>query len=191
MSRSIPSAHFDALYARSADPWHFATSAYERAKYQATLDALGDRHFRAGLELGCAIGVLTRHLADRCDALLGVDFAVAALVQARQRCADVPHVRFQPGKIPGEFPPGRFDLIVVSEILYFLDPQDIRDTAAKTCAALMPGGLAVLVNYLGPNAAACTGDEAAEGFMAAAVPLTLSARRRTAEYRLDLLTAPA
>ena len=34
-------AYFDALYAVDDDPWGFATSPYERAKYDRTLAALG------------------------------------------------------------------------------------------------------------------------------------------------------
>jgi hypothetical protein len=32
--------HFDALYAANPDPWNFAASPYERAKYTLTLDAI-------------------------------------------------------------------------------------------------------------------------------------------------------
>ena len=37
---SLPASYFDAIYERDADPWRFRTSAYERAKYDATLAAL-------------------------------------------------------------------------------------------------------------------------------------------------------
>jgi hypothetical protein len=57
----LPAAYFDALYARDPDPWRFATSDYERAKYRATLAALPGPLLGAALEVGCSIGVLTRH----------------------------------------------------------------------------------------------------------------------------------
>ena len=38
---SLPAAYFEAIYERDPDPWRFQTSAYERAKYDATLAALG------------------------------------------------------------------------------------------------------------------------------------------------------
>ena len=50
-------AYFEALYAADEDPWDFTTSAYERAKYDRTVAALGDRRFARGLEVGCSIGV--------------------------------------------------------------------------------------------------------------------------------------
>ena len=56
-TRSIEPAYFEALYRESADPWHFETSDYERAKYSATLDACGPWRRGRILEVGCSIGV--------------------------------------------------------------------------------------------------------------------------------------
>src|SRR3954454_12910985 len=111
-------AHFDALYARHPDPWNFETSAYEAAKYQATIAALEGRHFARGLEIGCSIGVLTEHLAPHCDALLAIDVSERALARARER---VPGATFERREVPEEYPEGYFDLTVCSEVLYYLD----------------------------------------------------------------------
>ena len=101
---SLPPAYFDALYARDDDPWRFATSAYESEKYAATLDALPATRFANAFEVGCSIGVLTRLLATRCDALLAADVAEAALSQARARCADCAHVMVRHMRVPAEWP---------------------------------------------------------------------------------------
>ena len=73
MTVSHDAEHFRRLYARSADPWGFRTSGYEQEKYRRTIATLGERRFRSGFEPGCSIGVLTRMLATRCDALLAAD----------------------------------------------------------------------------------------------------------------------
>ena len=57
---SLSAAYFDALYAGKDDPWGFATSPYEQAKYAATLEALATTRFASAFEVGCSIGVLTR-----------------------------------------------------------------------------------------------------------------------------------
>ena len=101
---------FDRLYAERPDPWDFETSAYEHAKYDATLAALGDRRYATGLEVGCSIGVLTERLAARCAHLLAVDVAEAALARARERA---PEVTFERRELPAEFPAGPFELIVL------------------------------------------------------------------------------
>ena len=189
MSGSVPPAYFDALYTRDPDPWRYQTSAYEAHKYQMTLTALPPRRFRAALELGCSIGVLTRLLAERCDALLAVDGSAVALDSARRRCADLPRVRFRQVRIPNEWPEGEFDLIVLSEILYFLDPADIRRSAAMACAGIRTRGAVLLVNYLGETDNPTTGGQAAQIFIAACgAKLKLASRSREAEWRLDLLT---
>src|SRR3954470_12097652 len=97
---------FDELYAKDPDPWEFETSDYERAKYDATIQALGGRHFKTGLELGCSIGVLTQRLKPHVDDLLGIDVAEFALDRARARNPDV---RFERREIPEQYPPGEFE----------------------------------------------------------------------------------
>jgi hypothetical protein len=64
-TESIDRAYFDTLYAADPDPWRFATSAYERDKYAASLAALPDPAYGSVLEIGCSIGVFTRQLAGR------------------------------------------------------------------------------------------------------------------------------
>jgi len=179
---------FDRLYAASEDPWGFHTSPYEREKYAATLAALPERRFASAFEVGCSIGVLTRQLAGRCDRLLSVDVAEAALEAARGHCAGLDHVEFRRMHVPGEWPERGFDLVALSEVLYFLGPADLALTAQRVAASLLPGGLALLVNWTGETNSPSTGDEAATLFMAAATPqLTPALHRRAPRYRLDLL----
>src|ERR1700761_3020879 len=101
---SYDRAFFDALYAADPDPWDFRTSPYEPQKYAASFAALGDRRYAAALEGGCSIGEL----------------AAQPLETARSRCAALPHVRFECRRLPTKWPDGPFDLIVRSEVLYFL-----------------------------------------------------------------------
>ena len=182
-------AFFDALYAANPDPWDFRASLYERAKYTATVAALADRRYRAALEVGCSIGELSARLATLCDSFLGLDVAEQPLQAARARCITLPSVRFECRALPADWPDGRFDLIVLSEILYFLTDADIRQIATLTHASLVPGGRVILVNWLGAEETPQPGDIAAEAFIAQA-DLALEARTRQRLYRLDLLTRP-
>ena len=185
MIRSWDVATFDRLYAANADPWDFHGSTYERAKYDATLAALPAR-CGALLEVGCSIGVLTSRLAPRCDHLLALDFAEAALGQARLVCAGYANINFLRAGIPAGWPAGRFDVILLSEILYFLSPADIDTTARRAAAALEPDGVILLVNWTGPNDAPCTGDQAAELFIASA-QLERDFAANESTYRIDRL----
>ena len=58
MSASLPREYFEMLYADGADPWHFAASSYEWAKYNATLAALPAPRIGSAFEIGCSIGIL-------------------------------------------------------------------------------------------------------------------------------------
>jgi 2-polyprenyl-3-methyl-5-hydroxy-6-metoxy-1,4-benzoquinol methylase len=189
--RSREARYFEQLYQRDLDPWRFATSAYERAKYAATIDALGQRRFARALEVGCSIGVLTQHLADCCDAILGIDIAAAPLRMAKAYCCDRPQITFRRMAVPDQWPAGSFDLIILSEVLYFLSPADICRLVARVTGSLSPGGLILLVNWLGATDNPCSGDEAASLFIEACqANFSMGFAQRTVEYRLDLLHGP-
>ncbi|HEX5164584.1 MAG TPA: SAM-dependent methyltransferase, partial [Thermomicrobiales bacterium] len=123
---SLPAGYFERVYAENDDPWGFATRPYEARKYAATLATLPRERYRSAFEIGCSIGVLTEQLAARCDRLLAVDVAERALEQARTRCRHLPQVRFARMAVPAEFPEEVFDLILVSEVGYYWDWDDLR-----------------------------------------------------------------
>lgn len=182
---SIGPAYFDQLYAADPDPWRFASSDYERDKYAASLAALPPGRFASALEVGCSIGIFTRALAPRCDALLSVDVAEAALEQARIAC-QAPHVRFRNLRIPGSWPEGSFDLIVLSEVLYYLTLDDLDLTARAVRATIASRGTVLLVHYLGETDYPLSGDAAADGFIRSSA-LSVQLSQRTALYRIDAL----
>ena len=186
MRESLAPGYFEGLYARDPDPWRFRGSVYERDKYAATLDALPRPRFADAFEVGCSIGVLSALLAARCDRLLSVDVAEAALDQARRSCEGLPQVRFGRMRVPDDWAAGAFDLIVLSEVLYYMSDADVRRTARLTSASLRPGGVALLVHWTGPTDYPLSADDAAETFMTEAA-LTLGRASRTPRYRMDVL----
>lgn len=186
-SGSIAPGYFERLYTETADPWGFEKSPYEAAKYAATLSALPQDRYRTAFEIGCANGVLTERLADRCDRVLAIDVAEAALARARQRCADQGGVEIQRMEVPGEWPAGAlFDLVLVSEVGYYLAPPDLARLAARCAASAPPGGHLVLVHWTGATDYPISGDDVHELFLTD--PAWRSVRAgRTADYRLDVL----
>lgn len=190
--RSLPAEYFDALYARDPDPWRFETSDYERGKYDATLAALPRARYARALEIGCSIGVLTADLAPRCEALVALDAAEAPLRRARERLAGQPHVAFALASVPAAWPEDAapFDLILLSEVVYYLGPPDVERLAARVGASLAPGGDVLLVHWTGETDYPLSGDEAVERFVAASPSLEVRRAERAERYRLDLLQAP-
>lgn len=146
MSR-LPDEYFQAMYARDPDPWGFASRWYERRKYALTVAALPAQRYRSAFEPGCSIGVLTRLLAERCDSLLATDVAEAAVVQARARTADLPHVTVERRAVPDDWPPANFDLVVLSEVGYYQRPEGLDRLLRRAVASLRPGGHLVAVHW--------------------------------------------
>ncbi|TQS42196.1 SAM-dependent methyltransferase [Cryptosporangium phraense] len=146
---SLPTEYFDEMYRADGDPWKFETRWYEERKYALTLAALPRRRYRSAFEPGCSIGVLSAALAPRCDALLSTDVAAKAVAATRAR---VPAARVEQRRIPEDFPDGPFDLIVLSEVGYYLDSGALARLVDATVAALEPGGDLVLVHWRHPVA---------------------------------------
>lgn len=147
---SLTPDFFDRMYAADADPWGFATRWYEQRKYALTLAALPHRRYARALEIGCSIGVLTTALADRCDELTALDPSADALAAARAR---VPSwVRLQQGAVPSDWPTGAYDLVVLSEVGYYLDPADLDRLLDLVERDLAPGGVVVACHWRHPVA---------------------------------------
>jgi Nodulation protein S (NodS) len=124
---SLDGSYFDRLYEADADPWQFRTRDYEARKRKLTLACLPDRHYGSCLEPGAAIGVLSAELAERCDQVLAMDISAAALRLAE---GDLPrNVLLRQGAVPHEWPNGSFDLVILSELGYYLDSVDCAELA--------------------------------------------------------------
>lgn len=143
----MSAAEFEARYVADPDPWGYTTSRYEQEKYAATLAACGPGRFRNALELGSSIGVFSEALAPRCDSLTTIDGAPTAVSAARARLADHPNADVILGAIPADIPQRPYDLVVASEILYYLLPSELEATFALLRRRLLTGGRLVAVHW--------------------------------------------
>ncbi len=178
---SVGRDHLLSVYAQSSDPWNFATSAYEQQKFAATCDALLRPRYRAAFELGCGNGQLARHLVGRCDRYTGMDAVAVALEAARRT---VPQARFIQGFYPCPLPGDGFDLLILSEILYFLDARDLRRLAGDI-AAQFPMAEVICVSWLGPTGHELQGEQALAIFAAALKTHDFTPVTRHDRYRID------
>lgn len=146
--RVIDADGFEAKFRQDIDPWNYAHSAFEAYKRGVLMRAVGVRHFGRGLELACAIGETTRLLAPRCLRLLALDFSDTALREAKRRTGSLSNVALAKALLPVDMPRGPFDLIVASEILYYLRPNDLRSLIVRLECATSPGGRVVILHHL-------------------------------------------
>jgi SAM-dependent methyltransferase len=138
---------FERRYRGDPDPWQYRRSRYERRKYAATLAACGGGPFRNALELGASIGVFSAQLAPRCERLTTIDFAPTAVEMAQSELSAHPHVRAMQGRIPDDLPAGPFDLVVASEVLYYLGADGLRRTLEALERTVSPAGRVVCVHW--------------------------------------------
>ncbi|HEV3382467.1 MAG TPA: SAM-dependent methyltransferase [Trebonia sp.] len=183
---TLDPGYFRDRYASSADPWGLAERWYEARKYALTLAVLPRQRYGAAFEPGCSIGVLTAQLAPRCDRLLACDVVPDAVAAARSRAAGLSGVRVERRVIPGEWPPGSFDLIVLSELLYYFDDADLGQVLGLGIGSLRPSGQILAVHWRHPAPDhPRTGDEVHED-LAAHPGLARLARYRDPDFTAEV-----
>lgn len=184
---TIDKKYFDDMYSVSNDPWNFTGSPYEQEKYNHTISALNGKQFNNGLEIGCSIGVLTNLLAAHCSVVLGVDISEKPIAVARERMIDRQGVQFEVLDIPRQYPDGKFDLIVVSEVAYYLSREDLVLTKELILDSLTAGGTLCLVHWR-PQIEGCVfnGDEVNEYFLEDPA-LVQTYQHINTEYRIDVI----
>jgi LmbE family N-acetylglucosaminyl deacetylase/SAM-dependent methyltransferase len=138
--------YFEALYSDSDDPWDLQGRYYEQRKRALQLATLPRARFRRAFEPGCATGLLTEQLAQRCDEVVAWDVAARALEQTRHRVRDAPSlVQVERGHIPDDWPDGEFDLIVLSEVGYYC--VDLGQLVKRIQATLTDDGVLVACHW--------------------------------------------
>lgn len=185
MSATADLARFERLYQQSPDPWGYRTSRYEQEKYAATLAALPKQTHGLALEVGCSIGVFTGQLAGRCQYVVAIDFSLSALELARRNLQSVSNVDLLRASFPEETPPGSWDLIVCSEVLYYLQPPALADAIGWIKTQLSFGASVLTVSWRGIGRdEPLTGDELHDR-LARELARWHALDARQEQYRLD------
>lgn len=142
-------AYFSAMYSASEDPYSVRTRWYEQRKRASLMSALPNPRYRRAYEPGCGVGELTLALAERCDAVLASDFSEQAVEVAKQRTSALPHVQVERHRLPADWPAdvAGFDLVVLSEVAYFLDEENVRQVAQCCARSLAADGTLVACDW--------------------------------------------
>jgi len=122
------------------DPWNYG-SPYEQEKYARQIELLPEGPIGKALELACAEGRFTEKLASYVEQLIATDISATALERARERCSLRENIEFRQLDLVVDPLPEELDLVVCSEVLYYLDDEaELRMFAQRLAAALKPGG---------------------------------------------------
>lgn len=146
----VSGEYFDRMYADAEDPWQLASRWYEQRKYAITMAVLPLRRYRHAFEPGCSIGTLTELLTQRCDHVTSVDLVAAALATADTRltaagCRD--RVSLHEGALDEPWPAGPFDLVVLSEVAYYLDAPLLTEVLRREVPRLAPGATVLAAHW--------------------------------------------
>lgn len=185
---TLPPTYFADMYAGAEDPWGFRSRWYEQRKRDVTLAALTRPRYRRAFEPGCSIGVLTAALAGRCDDVVAADVDERAVTTARDSLARLGNVRVERLSLPQEWPDGMFDLVVISELAYYLGPAELDQLLDCAVGSLAPRGTLLACHWRHPVPDyPATGDEVHHRLLARP-ELNQAVSHLEEDFRLDLVT---
>jgi SAM-dependent methyltransferase len=141
--------HFDRLFRADDDPWGYRSRWYERRRIALLLALLDRSQYGRAFEPGCANGTLTAELAPRCAAIDAWDGSPHAAQLAAVAVADHQHVTVRQALVPDEWPDATFELIVLSDFLYYLRPDDVRSVVTREQGSLAPDGTVLAGHWRG------------------------------------------
>ncbi|HEK1689273.1 TPA: methyltransferase domain-containing protein [Pseudomonas putida] len=181
--------YFADLYADNDDPWAFRTRWYERRKRDLLVASLPRQCYQRVFEPACANGELSASLAERCAELLCQDLDPTAVALARQRLAGLPNASVVTGRLPADWPGGSFDLIVLSEVGYYLNATDWLQVIEQSVASLTYDGGLLACHWRHPIAGCPQDGREVHQLLAKHVPLYPVFRHEEADFLLEYWSA--
>lgn len=188
--RSDVAPQFDAMLDDGGDdPWRLDTSPYERRRLELILACLGRPHYSTVLEIGCSTGQLTEALAKRADEVIAMDASPKALAVAEAR-SGTDGVRWVLGAAPADLPDVDADLVLLSEVGYFLDGPDLLSTLRAARHRLRPNGEIVVANWRRPTERIPLDGPTVQAQAAAMMDLPRRAHYEDVDLFIDVWGAP-
>jgi protein-L-isoaspartate O-methyltransferase len=145
--------HFQQMYEQSDDPWQVRQRWYEQRKRALLMASLPAPHMRHVFEPACGNGELTAALARQADHITASDASPAAVKLTRARLAGCApgRVCVECQRVPHEWPASApFDLIVISEMAYYLNAAELEQLRLRCVDTLAMDGALVLCHWRHP-----------------------------------------
>ncbi|ELX08164.1 dimethyladenosine transferase [Janthinobacterium sp. HH01] len=189
--------YFQTLYQQDADPWKVRQRWYEQRKRALLLASLPQQRYRRAFEPACGNGELTAELARRAEHVTASDMSSEAIRLTRQRmqredASDASRVTLRCQRMPQDWPEeARYDLIVISEMLYYLDAAEVLRLRERCTGALTAGGALVLCHWRPDFADRLLGTDDAHGIFDASPVLHKLVRHLEHDFLLEVWSGNA
>jgi SAM-dependent methyltransferase len=177
------------MHARRDDPWHVTSSWYEIRKRAVTLASLPAEHYGSVLEIGCSIGVVTEELSARADDVLALDLSDEAVGRARLRLAARENARVEQCDVLEGIPVGPFDLVVLSEVGYYLTAVQLGELVGRIRGVLSAGGDFVACHWRHPESDFRQSGDSVHEIVRSAPGFAPLVHHEEADFVLDVVTA--
>ena len=189
---AVPQAqHFDELFGLDPDPWGTRTRWYEARKRALTLACLPRERYDRACEPGCGAGETTAALAQRCGLVMASDASEVAVRQARARLASFDNVQVSQARMPHDWPAGRFDLVVLGELGYYLSTDDLRTLVDRCRKSLTAHGTVVGCHWRRRAPDMRQSAQAVHAELASGLGLRAVSRYEDGDFLLDVWSAEA
>lgn len=140
---------FERKFASDPDPWRTWTSSYEQVKRRHLGQVIGPGRYGRVLEVGAGNGSNTHMLASRALRLTVTEGTLTGVRLIREMFDETRRIKVCRLDISDRLPEHRYDLIVISEILYYLKDKPFRNLVREVKRTLQPGGVLVLAHHTG------------------------------------------
>lgn len=132
---------------RNPDPYKVSASGYELEKMERVMATLGfEKRFGSILEIGCGEGNMTARLASISGRTLATDISDMAVRRTRETTSSFPNVETQRLDLLSDEPPGQFDLVVASEVLYYFEKGQLPAVLERITSCVKNGGSVALIH---------------------------------------------
>lgn len=124
--RIILNRVYDLAYRLKNDLFESEASEYEQHKLNRLIEIICQQNYKNVLDVGCGIGILAEKISPCCQRIIGIDFSPKAISLARNRCGKLENVSFLERDIRTFDFQDDYDLIIFSEVLYYLEDKFIE-----------------------------------------------------------------
>jgi SAM-dependent methyltransferase len=138
----------EAKYLSEDDPWGIGQADSERYNLYLDLIRTHTRSRGSVLDVGCGFGAMLARLQSDFERLHGIELSEAAVAKGAER---YPFITFERGSIDALERTGadseHFDIIIFSDVLYYVDEAAKRASLRWIAEHLRPGGMAFIAAY--------------------------------------------